>query len=123
MRILVFAVLLLFYLPITIKAQNQPCKKMIERPIYSTGPHPKIHPIFPGCEDRKGNNNSLDRCTRKVLLTKILEKLGEDYDTISMNYTYFEPSKLTIKISENGKLNLKFTKSNQSKIKTSFRSI
>jgi hypothetical protein len=64
MKFKLYILFLLF--PITLFAQEQPCIDP-KRPKYSTGPHPKTSPIFPGCESFKENNDSLNRCFGKKI--------------------------------------------------------
>lgn len=58
-----------------LNAQEKPCIEYA-RPKYSTGPHPKISPIFPGCEEFKENNDSLNRCFGKQISKLIAGKFG-----------------------------------------------
>lgn len=87
-------------------AQEQPCVEP-KRSKYSTGPHPKTSPIFPGCESFKEENNSLNSCFGRKLSQLIAEKLDKKIvGEISESSVYYK-NKLSILIETNGKLNFK----------------
>src|SRR5690606_5994658 len=58
--------------------EDKPCI-IYERPTYSTGPHPKTVPVFPGCETYIHNNDSLNYCIRNLIGTQIADKLDMQF--------------------------------------------
>lgn len=91
--------------PITLFAQDQPCIEY-NRGKFSTGPHPKIVPVFPGCESFKENNDSLDLCFGRKLGSLIAHKLDKQlFGKITDNSNYYK-NKLKIHVKTNGKLKL-----------------
>ncbi|SMC35894.1 hypothetical protein [Moheibacter sediminis] len=100
---------LILFTPFISNAQEKPYIEY-ERPKYSTGPYPKISPIFPGCEIFKENNDLLDRCFGVKVANKIAEKLEMeilfDSKTDSASLNIFR-TKVIIDIKQSGKLEMK----------------
>ncbi|MFA5621052.1 MAG: hypothetical protein WDA08_12175 [Weeksellaceae bacterium] len=103
MKLNFFFLLLLF--PITLFAQDQPYLEY-NRGKFSTGPHPKIVLVFPGCESFKENNDSLNLCFGRKLGSLIAHKLDKQlFRKITDNSNYYK-NKLNIHVKTNGKLKL-----------------
>lgn len=91
---------------IELNAQVLPCIDTL-RPKYSTGPHPKTSPIFPGCELFKENNDSLNTCFGRTLGQLIAEKLDKNSEGEILNDSPTYQIKLSVHVEPNGKLNFK----------------
>lgn len=92
-----------------LNAQEKPCIQY-ERPKFSTGPPPKISPIFPGCENFKENNDSLNRCFGRKINILIAEKLDMEtsFDTkIDSSMSIILKTKVILDIDQSGKLKMK----------------
>lgn len=92
-----------------LNAQEEPCVQH-KRPKYSTGPHPTVSPIFPGCESFKESNIALDICFGNEIAQLIAHKMDMSIDSEidSINSDIFK-TKVIIDISQSGKLEMKLT--------------
>lgn len=107
--ILTFHFLLITFL--FLAAQEKPCLEY-ERPKYSTGPHPKTSPIFPGCESFKENNDSLNYCFRNQIGNLIAHKLDREFSPnakLDSTISSLFRTKLFISIDTSGKLKMNLT--------------
>ncbi len=103
-----FTCLLIFLFAGFIQAQEkQPCK-VYEKLKFSTGPHPTVVPIFPGCESLENNNDSLNQCARSYIANKIADKLDMKFndDESESSDAHYETI-VIIDVSANGDLKMK----------------
>lgn len=87
-------------------AQEPPCIEH-ERPKYSTGPHPKTSPIFPGCKAFKENNDSLNNCFGRKIGQLIAEKLDKNSEGEILAGSTTYQNKVSIDIESNGTMKFK----------------
>ena len=90
-----------------LNAQNESCVEYKQTGF--TAHHPKTFPIFPGCEEFKENNDSLNYCLRNqlanLIANKIEGKVKTDAEIDSLGTTYFRTD-VFIKIDAFGKLDM-----------------
>lgn len=87
--------------------ETRPCQ-VYEKLEFSTGPHPTVLPIFPGCESLKTNNDSLNLCARSFIANKIADKLNmKFYDSESKSSEADYKTIIIIDVSTNGDLKMK----------------
>ena len=98
--------LLMVFFWVNLNAQVQPCMEY-ERPKYTTGPHPKTSPIFPGCETFQENNDSLNVCFGRKLGQLIAEKLDREYGGELSDSSIYYKNNLNIHVKTNGNLDLR----------------
>ena len=107
----IFTYLLIFLFAGFIQAQeNQPCQ-VYEKLKFSTGPHPTVVPIFPGCESLENNNDSLNQCARSYIANKIADKLNMKFydDESEISIAHYKTI-VIIDVSTNGDLKMKTEK-------------
>lgn len=100
---LVFLIILFL---VELNAQEEPCIDPL-RLKYSTGPHAKTSPIFPGCEAFKENNDSLNNCFGRKIGQLIAEKLDKNSEGEILAGSTTYQNKVSIDIESNGTMKFK----------------